>query len=113
MARDLQAYVDGAWRDARDGRRLDVVNPATGEVIATVTDCGPADVAEAIAAARRTFDDGSWWPRTSARERGRILLRAAEIVRREHERLARLESTDCGKPIGERSEEHTSELQSH
>ena len=101
MARDLQAYVDGAWRDARDGRRLDVVNPATGEVIATVPDCGPADVAEAIAAARRTFDDGSWWPRTSARERGRILLRAAEIVRREHERLARLESTDCGKPIGE------------
>ena len=101
MARDLQAYVDGAWRDARDGRRLDVVNPATGEVLATVPDCGPADVAEAIAAARRTFDDGSWWPRTSARERGRILLRAAEIVRREHERLARLESTDCGKPIGE------------
>ena len=101
MARDLQAYVDGAWRDARDGRRLDVVNPATGEVIATVPDCGPADVADAVAAARRTFDGGTWWPRTSARERGRILLRAAEIVRREHERLARLESTDCGKPIGE------------
>ncbi|MFM8945042.1 MAG: aldehyde dehydrogenase family protein [Actinomycetota bacterium] len=101
MARALQAYVDGTWRDARDGRRLDVVNPATGEVIATVPDCGPADVADAVAAARRTFDDGSWWPRTSARERGRILLRAAEIVRREHERLAHLESTDCGKPIGE------------
>jgi acyl-CoA reductase-like NAD-dependent aldehyde dehydrogenase len=101
MARDLQASIDGAWCDARDGRRLDVLNPATGEVVATVPDCGPEDVARAVAAARRIFDSGSWWPRTSARERGRILLRAAEIVRREHARLAELESLDCGKPIGE------------
>ncbi|MFM8999451.1 MAG: aldehyde dehydrogenase family protein [Actinomycetota bacterium] len=101
MARDLQAFIDGAWCDARDGRRFDVLNPATGEVVATVPDCQPEDVARAVAAARRTFDDGSWWPRTSARERGRILLRAAEIVRREHARLAELESLDCGKPLGE------------
>jgi acyl-CoA reductase-like NAD-dependent aldehyde dehydrogenase len=98
---DARMYVDGEWVDAAGGGRFDVVNPATGEVIATVPDAGAADVERAVEAARRTFDQGDWWPRTSERERGRILLRAAEIVRREHERLARLETTDCGKPIGE------------
>ncbi|MFM7718169.1 MAG: aldehyde dehydrogenase family protein [Actinomycetota bacterium] len=101
MARNLQAWIDGAWCDAADGASIEVFNPATGEVIATVPACDARDVDRAVAAARRAFDAGTWWPRTSARERGRILLRAAEIVRREHARLAELESTDCGKPIGE------------
>jgi acyl-CoA reductase-like NAD-dependent aldehyde dehydrogenase len=102
---EARMYVDGEWVDAAGGGRFEVVNPATGEVIATVPDAGPADVERAVDAARRTFDRGDWWPRTSERERGRILLRAAEIVRREHERLARLETTDCGKPIGEARED--------
>ena len=101
MADELQNFIDGKWVDALDGSRFDVFNPATGEVIATVPDSKADDVERAIDAARRTFDEGTWWPGTSERERGRILLRAAEIVRRERERLARLESTDSGKPIGE------------
>src|SRR5262245_65361493 len=115
VAEELKNYIDGQWLDARDGERFDVFNPATGEVIATAPDSKPADVERAIDAARRTFDDGSWWPGTPARTRGRILLDAAEIVRREHERLARMESIDSGKPMRdarERSEEHTYELQS-
>jgi acyl-CoA reductase-like NAD-dependent aldehyde dehydrogenase len=102
---DARMYVDGKWVDAIDGGRFEVLNPATGEVIATVPDAQPADVELAVDAARRTFDEGRWWPRTSERERGRILLRAAEIVRREHERLARLETLDSGKPIGEARED--------
>ncbi len=105
MAQELQNYIDGKWLDAADGGRFDVFDPATGEVIATAPDSKPADVERAVDAARRTFDDGTWWPGTSERERGRILLRAAEIVRRELERLARLESTDSGKPIGEARED--------
>src|SRR5437870_8035402 len=101
MADALQNYIDGKWVDAVDGSRFDVFNPATGEVIATAPDSRREDVDRAIDAARRTFDEGTWWPSTSERERGRILLRAAEIVHREHERLARMESTDSGKPIGE------------
>ena len=101
MADELQNFIDGKWVDSLDGSRFDVFNPATGEVIATVPDSKADDVERAIDAARRTFDEGTWWPGTSERERGRILLRAAEIVRRERERLARLESTDSGKPIGE------------
>ena len=101
MADALQNYIDGKWVDAIDGGRFDVFDPATGEVIATAPDCQPADVERAVDAARRTFDDGTWWPGTSERERGRILLRAADIMRRELDRLAELESMDCGKPIGE------------
>jgi acyl-CoA reductase-like NAD-dependent aldehyde dehydrogenase len=101
----LQNFIDGKWVDAADGARFDVFNPATGEVIATAPDSKPADAERAIDAARRTFDSGTWWPGTSERERGRILLRASEIVRHEHERLAEMESLDSGKPIGEARED--------
>ncbi len=105
MLEVLQSYIDGKWVDAIDGARFDVHNPATGEVIATAPACSAADADLAIAAARRTFDDGLWWPGTPERDRGRILLRAAEIVMREHERLSRLESRDNGKPITEARED--------
>jgi acyl-CoA reductase-like NAD-dependent aldehyde dehydrogenase len=105
MLEVLQSYIDGKWVDAIDGARFDVHNPATGEVIATAPACSAADAEVAIAAARRTFDEGLWWPGTPERERGRILLRAAEIVMREHERLSRLESRDNGKPITEARED--------
>jgi acyl-CoA reductase-like NAD-dependent aldehyde dehydrogenase len=101
MADALQNYVDGKWVDAIDGGRFDVFNPATGEVIATAPDSQAADVDAAVAAARRAFDGGGWWPGTSARERGRILLRAAEITRREADRLGRMESLDSGKPLSD------------
>jgi acyl-CoA reductase-like NAD-dependent aldehyde dehydrogenase len=103
----LKNYIDGRWLDAADGERFDVFNPATGGVIATAPDSKPADVDAAVAAARRTFDSGTWWPGTPARERGRILLRAAEIIRREHERLATLEAFDSGKPIGDARDDVT------
>lgn len=105
MADALQNHVDGRWVDAADGERFDVFNPATGAVIATAPHSKRADVDAAVAAARRVFDDGSWWPGAPARERGRILLRAAEIVRREQERLARMESLDSGKPLGDARED--------
>jgi acyl-CoA reductase-like NAD-dependent aldehyde dehydrogenase len=105
MADALQNFIDGKWVDAQDGERFDVFNPATGAVIATAPHSKPADVDAAVAAARRAFDEGTWWPGTPARQRGRILLNAADIVRREQERLARLESLDAGKPIGEARED--------
>ena len=92
MADALQNFIDGKWVDAQDGERFDVFNPATGAVIATAPHSKPGDVDAAVAAAPRTFDEGTWWPGTTARRRGRILLNAADIVRREQERLARLES---------------------
>jgi betaine-aldehyde dehydrogenase len=105
VADELKNYIDGTWVDAVDGERFDVFNPATGEVLATAPHSKQADADRAIDAARRSFDEGSWWPHTSERERGGILLRAAEIVRREHDRLAEMEALDSGKPIGEARED--------
>jgi betaine-aldehyde dehydrogenase len=105
VAETLQNYIDGRWVDAADGELFDVFDPAIGGVIATAPSSKRADVDAAVTAARRTFDDGGWWPGTPARERGRILLRAAEVVRREHERLAQMESLDSGKPIGDARED--------
>ena len=105
MADALQNFIDGKWVDAQGGERFDVFNPATGAVIATAPHSKPADVDAAVTAARRAFDEGTCWPGTPARQRGRILLNAADIVRREQERLARLESLDEGKPIGEARED--------
>jgi betaine-aldehyde dehydrogenase len=105
VASELQNYIDGSWVDAVDGERFDVFNPATGEVLATAPHSKQADADRAIDAARRSFDEGTWWPRTSERERGRILLRAAELVRRDRDRLAEMEALDSGKPIGEARED--------
>ena len=91
-------YIDASWRDSATGARRDVVNPATGELLTTVAEAGPDDVAAAVAAARRAFDSGPW-PRLSGRERGDVLLKAATILERHREELARLESLDTGKPI--------------
>ena len=101
---ERKMYVDGAWVEAGDGARFDVIDPATGQTIATVPDARGSDVDAAVEAARRAFDDASW-PAVTERERGRILIRASEIIRRERERLAELEVLDCGKPIGEARED--------
>ena len=67
MAETLQNFIDGKWLDAQDGERFDVFNPATGEVIATAPDSKAADAELAVSAARRTFDEGAWWPGTTPR----------------------------------------------
>jgi betaine-aldehyde dehydrogenase len=105
MADALQMYIDGRWVDAIDGERMDVHNPATGEVLLTVPKASEKDAEAAVLAARRTFDDGGWSHRTTPRERGRILLRAAEVVNRDLEKLAEMETLDCGKPISESRED--------
>jgi betaine-aldehyde dehydrogenase len=93
-------YIDGEWVPAASAGTLDVINPATREVIARVPDSGAADVDRAVQAARRAFDrDG--WPETSARERGRILFRLAEHVRKHAGEFAEIETTNNGKPLAE------------
>ncbi len=74
-----ELFVDGAWTDSAAGRR-DIVDPSTGTVVAAVAQAGPAETERAVAAARRAFDEGPW-STMAPRERGRILLRAAEILR--------------------------------
>lgn len=91
--------IDGEWVAAQSGKTFDVMNPATDEVIAKVAEAGPADVDRAVKAARRAYDEG--WRDTTAQERGRVLLRLAERMRKELPRLAELETLNSGKPIVE------------
>src|SRR5207248_2920848 len=78
---------------------FEVVNPATAEPMATVPDGGAEDVDLAVKAARRAFDGA--WHEVTAQERGRVLFRLADTVRREAKRLAALETLNSGKPIAE------------
>jgi len=73
------------------------IDPSTGEVLAEVARCGAAEVDSAVAAARHTFETS--WRGTSPAERGRVLRRLAELIRRDEEKIARLESMDTGKPL--------------
>jgi betaine-aldehyde dehydrogenase len=94
-----QMYIDGQWVDAASGRAFDAMNPATGEVLTRVPDAGAADVDKAVGAARRAFDGG--WRDVTAQERGRVLFRLAEAVRKQAKRLAELETLNSGKPLVE------------
>jgi betaine-aldehyde dehydrogenase len=76
------------------------VNPATGEVLATVAESTAADVAAAVRAARQAFDTGPWRTVT-AQARGRILFAMAGLLRQHAAALAELETRNCGKPIVE------------
>jgi acyl-CoA reductase-like NAD-dependent aldehyde dehydrogenase len=91
-----ELFIDGAWTDA--AVRRDILDPSTGAVVVGVAQAGAQETQRAVAAARRAFDEGPW-PRMSPRERGRILLRAAVLLRERAEEFARLESLHTGKPI--------------
>ncbi|MER6984524.1 aldehyde dehydrogenase family protein, partial [Streptomyces carpinensis] len=93
-------YVDGKWREPVSGGRRDIRCPADGTLAATVSEGTRPDTEAAIAAARRAFDEGSW-PGTPERERGALLLRAADIIERDAKEFARAESLDTGKRLVE------------
>ena len=93
-------YIDGSFAEPKATRSIDVIDPATQDVIATVPEATEADVDAAVAAARRAFDDGPW-RETTAQERGRILFRIAAVVRDHATEWAELETRNNGKPITE------------
>ena len=93
-------YIDGRFVQSRSTETIDVINPATREVIARTSDGSAEDIDLAVHAARRAFDSGPW-PATTAQDRGRILFRLASIVREHATELAELETTNNGKPIVE------------
>jgi aldehyde dehydrogenase (NAD+) len=94
-----QLFIDGAWRDAAGGRTIEVVNPATEEVIAEVASAEQGDVDAAVAAARAAFDGP--WAKLSARERGRLVWKIGEKLVERADEIARLETLHNGKPIFE------------
>jgi aldehyde dehydrogenase (NAD+) len=92
-------FIANEWRDAASGETMDVVNPATEEVIATVAAAGGPDVDAAVEAARAALSGP--WGRMSARERGRLVSRLADRLMEKADAIARLETLHNGKPIFE------------
>ncbi|MGW1756473.1 aldehyde dehydrogenase family protein [Streptomyces mirabilis] len=93
-------FIDGTWRSALDERTREIRCPADGSLVGVVDEAGGKDTVEAIAAARRAFDEGPW-PTTPAADRGDLLLRVADLLVRDKDALARAESLDTGKRLVE------------
>ena len=92
--------IDGQWVDG--ARKFDTINPATGEKLTEIVEASAEDVDLAVQAARKAFEDrGGAWRKMSASERGKLLWRLADLVEKNLEELAELETLDNGKPIFE------------
>src|SRR6201990_2509159 len=89
--------IDGQLVPSLSGRTFQSLNPATEEVIATIAEGNEADVDRAVAAARRAFEGP--WRSMRAAERGHILLKWAELLKRHADEIVEIESLDGGKPV--------------
>src|SRR5712691_7231104 len=94
-----QLFINNEWRDAVGGTTIEVVNPATEEVIAEVASADRSDVDAAVAAARAALDGP--WGKLSARERGKLVWKIGEKLIERADEIARLETLHNGKPIFE------------
>ena len=88
-------FIGGGWIDG--GATIPVINPSDGQVMAAIARGGAAEIDRAVAAGEAAMAGG--WGRLDAVSRGRLLLRLSELIRRDAEALARLESEDVGKPL--------------
>src|SRR5438094_663736 len=95
-------YLDGKWVHARGGATFDVVNPADSSVVATVSDAGPSEAQRAVEAAHGAFRE---WSARPARERAQVLLNIQSLMEERRDVLARLITTENGKPFEEARKE--------
>src|SRR3954447_19309957 len=96
--RELHNFVDGEFKPAQGGATLEIVNPSTGEPYATAPRSGPAEVDEAMRAARKAFEEG--WRDTTPGERMGCLLQMADAIEANAEQLVEIEAENTGKPKG-------------
>ncbi|KAJ0094354.1 hypothetical protein Patl1_16174 [Pistacia atlantica] len=92
-----QLLINGKFVDSASGKTFPTLDPRTGNVIAHVAEGDSEDVDRAVAAARKAFDEGPW-PKMTAYERSRILLRFADLLEKHNDEVATLETWDNGKP---------------
>jgi len=94
---DHRLFINGEWVDSKGGGRMQIENPANGEVIAEVTDGSREDVDRAVLAAKEAYYDGRWSKLTPA-QRSNALLKLADLLEQRSADFARVESENSGKP---------------
>jgi succinate-semialdehyde dehydrogenase/glutarate-semialdehyde dehydrogenase len=98
MYPDVQLFIDGAWTDAAAGRKLVVINPATGEPAGKLAHAGRADLDRALEAAEKGFHT---WRKMSAYDRSKLMRKAADLLRSRADKIAPLMTQEQGKPLPE------------
>jgi 1-pyrroline dehydrogenase len=93
---EYKAFVGGDWVDSASGETMDVINPATGEVVASVPRCSSEDVDRAVAAAAKVLPE---WLDKTPKDRSELLFKLADVLEEHAEELAQLESLNVGKPL--------------
>jgi aldehyde dehydrogenase (NAD+) len=96
---ESRLFINGEYVEGTSGATFETINPATEEVLAQVPEAGPEDVDRAVRAARAAFEGP--WKKLSASDRGKLLWKLAELIDKNADELAELETRDNGKPIFE------------
>ncbi|MBX8815120.1 NAD-dependent succinate-semialdehyde dehydrogenase [Ochrobactrum sp. MR31] len=95
---DTQLLINGEWRNAQNGRTIDVLNPATGEVIGKVAHAEKVDLDAALDAAAKGF---KIWSASSPFDRSKLMRRAADLLRERADAIAPILTLEQGKPVAE------------
>ena len=98
LSQPKKLLIGGKWVPAKSGKTFETVNPANEEVLALVAEGDKADVDEAVKAARKAFEEGKW-PRLNPHQRARFLFTIADLIEKNADELAELETLDNGKPV--------------
>ena len=93
---EYKAFIGGEWADSVSGETMEVINPATGDVIAEVPRCNAGDVDRAVEAAKQALPD---WLDKTPKDRSELLHQLADVLEQNAEELAQLESVNVGKPL--------------
>src|SRR5512143_3127687 len=98
MYSDLALYIDGKWLTGEGRKGEDVINPATGKVLAHQPHASTADLDAALAAAEKGF---AVWKATLAYDRAKIIRKAADLVRERFDHISHVQTQEQGKPYPE------------
>lgn len=102
MTINTSLYINGEWRAALSGKRIDVSNPASGETLGFVAQAGEADLDLAVEATRKGF---AVWRKTGAFERAQLMRRAANLLRERADGIAAIMTAEQGKPLSQSRDE--------
>jgi len=98
QVKDQPLFIGGKWLDSASNKTFPAINPATGETICQVAEGDKADINLAVKAARKAVETGPW-KKMDAVDRGRLMFKLADLIEKEADELAALESLNCGKTI--------------